>query len=392
MPATRWILLLLYVVLICGLCALGMWPDGNWVPPILLAVTVTAQALFILGAGRKDLCRPIRRPRLLFPVAAASFMLAVLVVALTWALSELFRFQDPELGQVVLWGTLGASWLVWGVVLFVYTRRLQRYQAIFRLAQLVFIGSLAELLAAVPAHIFVTKRGGCFAGVITGLGILAGLFVMAWSFGPAIFLLFLHEAQRRERPERPAGGERSNNGSLAPVLRGEGWGEGREARPGHLSGACSAVACAPSWEGEVPAEPQAGAGSAGASPFQSLQQLDLDPNTPPKRHPPFQYSLRTLLLMMLATSVISGTLRAFWGLWPAATFAGVAALVLLSCLLLARPWLPRVGVCLTLAGLVWVYWGDWSVLTVVVLPTGTFAILLVKQLVVFRDGRSGVSD
>ena len=303
----RWILLLLYVGLIACLFGIGMWPHGDWFPVILLAITVAALAVFILGAGRKDLCRPIRRPRRLFPLAAAAFMATVLLVGLTWALSETFRIENGGSDEVWIWVLLAAGWVFWGVVLFVYTRGLNRYQTIFGLTRLVFVGSLAELLATVPAHIFVTKRGGCFAGLATSLGILAGLFVMMWSFGPAIFLLFLQEARRQEEREAPSA-------ARTPLL--------------------------------------------------------------PPRH--FQYGLRTLLLLMLATGVISGCLRAFWGRWPAATFGGAVTLVLLTLLLQTRPRLLAATWCVVCAGLVWASWGDWSFLTISVLPLGLYAILLVK--------------
>jgi hypothetical protein len=221
---------------------------------------------------------------------------------LTWALAEVFRVDGDGGGDLLIWCLLGATWLFWGVVLFVYTRKLSRFQTIFQLARLVFVGSLAELLAAVPSHIFVTKRGGCFAGIGTGLGIIAGLFVMVWSFGPAIFLLFLHEARSPDRRRQP-------------------------------------------------------------------------PAKDPLR---FQFSLRTLLLWMLATGVISGLLRAFWDRWPAAVFGGATSLVLLTLLLLARPWLRIAAWLGVVGGLVYASWSDWAELSVSLLPLGLYAILLLK--------------
>ena len=145
----RWVLLLLYLALVVGLFGFGFYgSDDPWPLTVLLSVTVASWAKFLLGAGRKELCRPIRRPRLLLPVIAASFMLAFLVMALSLAMAELFRIDDegPE-GPVVALAFLGIAWAFWGVVLYVYTRNLQRFQAILLMARLVFSGSLAELLA-----------------------------------------------------------------------------------------------------------------------------------------------------------------------------------------------------------------------------------------------------
>ncbi len=199
MRVVRWVLLLFYVGLVGGLFALGVSDGDGWPAVILLAVTLGSLALFILGAGHKDLCRPIRRPRLWMPVAVASFMLAGLAAALTMAFGELLRFDDPDstVDLWVGWGALLATWIFWGVLLYVYTRNLQRFQAIFQLAKLVFAGSVAEMLGAVPSHLIVSRRPGCLVGLATAIGILSGIYVMIWSFGPAIFLLFLQAARRR---------------------------------------------------------------------------------------------------------------------------------------------------------------------------------------------------
>jgi hypothetical protein len=206
MRILRWALLLLYIALIVGLFASGLATGANedrTALCVVLGVTIAADALFILGAGHKDLFRPIRRRRLVLPVAAAAFMLAVLLVSLTFALADLFRIPPHGDSDWAFWPFIGASWLFWGVLLYAYTRKLSRYQAIYRLAKLVFAGSLAELLAAAPAHIIVSRRSGCFVGLVTGISVIAGLYVMIWSFGPAIFLLFLQEARRRERRNMP---------------------------------------------------------------------------------------------------------------------------------------------------------------------------------------------
>ena len=82
--------------------------------------------------------------------------------------------------------TLVAGWVFWGVVLYVYTRRLRAVRAIFQLAKLVFAGRIAECWPQFP-DLIVSKRPGCLVGLATALGIAAGVLVMLWSFGPAIF-------------------------------------------------------------------------------------------------------------------------------------------------------------------------------------------------------------
>jgi len=204
MRVLRWFLLILYVALIVGLGILETFFSGGGVSvPIVSIVTIIALAVFILGAGSKDLWRPIRRPRLVLPVAVAAFMVSVLIGGMTIALSELFRTENSfDPAWALFWGFLVLNWVFWGVLLFAYTRKLGRFRAISRLAEIVFAGSLAELLAAVPSHIFVMRRGGCFVGIFTGIGIVAGVCVMIWSFGPGIFLLFLQQADRAKARQK----------------------------------------------------------------------------------------------------------------------------------------------------------------------------------------------
>jgi hypothetical protein len=198
MRILRWGMLAMYVALVIGWGAVAVWPESDIGALVVFAIAVGSQCLFLLGAGYKDLCRPIRRPRLLLPVAMAALMLGVLTFGLTLALAELLKLDGPTLGGQTLWICLGLNWLVWSVLLLAHTQHLGRFHAVHRLARYVFAGSLAELLASIPAHILVERRGGCFAGLGTGIGMLAGLGVMIWSFGPAIFLLFLQPVYQRQ--------------------------------------------------------------------------------------------------------------------------------------------------------------------------------------------------
>lgn len=65
-----------------------------------------------------------------------------------------------------------------------------------------FRGSLLELLVAIPSHVIVSRRPGCFVGMFTGLGVSSGITVMLWAFGPGIILLFLRNKHRRESRQK----------------------------------------------------------------------------------------------------------------------------------------------------------------------------------------------
>ncbi len=204
MKVLRWVFLALYVLLLMSL--VGYWTVESNTPFFLicLGVLVVAQAIFIFGAGTIQLCRPIRKRRLILPVAVSALLMTLLAAALFVSLLELFEVEgsgDATLTWLTFWSILLLGWIGWGFLLFAYTRKLARFKAISRLAKVLLAGSLAELLATVPSHILVSRRPGCLVGLFTMLGIIAGVCVMVFSFGPMIVLLFLRPRYRREREE-----------------------------------------------------------------------------------------------------------------------------------------------------------------------------------------------
>ncbi|UCF80609.1 MAG: hypothetical protein JSV08_08905 [Acidobacteriota bacterium] len=211
----RWIFLGLYVVIVTGLFAMAyeeLLPEWSWLfiafgdnavwTTIVLLVTVASQALFVYGAGTINLCRPIGRRRLLAPVVIAALMMTILMAALFCSLTELFKVDDEEWLIWIFWTLVGVNWVGWCVFFFVRYRQAERLSAVRGMVATVLVGSLAELLIAVPSHIIVSRRPGCFVGMLTAVGIAGGLLVMLWALGPGIILLFLQERRKKELAER----------------------------------------------------------------------------------------------------------------------------------------------------------------------------------------------
>lgn len=198
----RWVLLALYTLLLLGLVAISSFGGDPTATLICITVLIVAQLIFILGAGTIQLCRPIRKRRLWMPVLVSSIMFAALVAGMILAFWEFFKLDQHTSGDFMtfaFWGLLGASWIGWGVLIFIYARNWQRYRVLVRLSNALFAGSLLELIATVPAHLFVIRRPGCLVGIGTMLGIIAGVNVMLFSFGPMIAVLFLRPRYRAER-------------------------------------------------------------------------------------------------------------------------------------------------------------------------------------------------
>ena len=199
MRILRWVFLGLYLLLILGFAVfvLGEAEPGMLIVPIVMIV---AQGLLILGGGTINLCRPIRRRRLVIPIFAATCIMTLLVAGFFLAMMELlFGKSEPPWFGAAFFIITGLSWVGWGVLLFFHVREMPRYRAISRLTHIIFAGSLLELLGTVPAHLIVSRRPGCLVGMLTMLGIIAGCAVMLFSFGPMIVLLFLRPRYRREQ-------------------------------------------------------------------------------------------------------------------------------------------------------------------------------------------------
>ena len=207
----RWLLLGLYIGVITGL--LGTAYSANlpsWLPPwetfqvelfwiiFVLVITVVSQGLFIFGAGTINLCRPIRRRRLVVPVIIASLMMTVLVAALFVSIAELLHVDGENWFIYGFWIIIGLSWIAWSIVFFIRYRDTERYKTLRNLISIIIAGSLIELLAVIPSHIIASRRPGCFVAWLTASGIIGGIAVMLWAFGPGIILLFLHEKHKAE--------------------------------------------------------------------------------------------------------------------------------------------------------------------------------------------------
>ena len=203
MKVLKWVLLGLYIAIIIGLLGMsyrhGESLNGKlfW-PLFILVVTVLSQALLIFGAGTVNLCTPIRPRRLVLPVIVAAVMMTVLVAALCHSLAELLYLDDIDWIVYVFWIIVGLSWILWSIVFFIMYRDTERYKTLRNLVATLIAGSLIELLVAIPSHIIVIRRPGCFVGLMTACGIIGGIFVMLWAFGPGIIFLFLREKRKAE--------------------------------------------------------------------------------------------------------------------------------------------------------------------------------------------------
>ena len=174
------------IALVVGLILLAQWaflrPSKAWTPRL------TAHG------------RPLR-PAVIV-AAAMAMLLSVGLIALLLELPDWWESViDMQLAEYP-WGIWPAMLLLWGVrawIFLVYWRQGDRYTQLGRMIRALVAGSLAEVVVAVPVHVWAMRSRDCYCarGTYTTL-VLAGV-VLLWAFGPGIILLYMRENYRRAR-------------------------------------------------------------------------------------------------------------------------------------------------------------------------------------------------
>lgn len=168
-----------------------------WVGIALLGVL---QMLLLIAPLETARQRPVSRARWIWLAITAGLMMGLLIAGLTFVAVEMILAN--HYGESVLWiaGALGiVAWLVWALVFMAYYRAEDKNAALVRIIDRMIAGSVAELLIAVPCHVYARKQDYCCAGFGTFAGIATGLSVLLFAFGPGVFLVFVKRVRRLQR-------------------------------------------------------------------------------------------------------------------------------------------------------------------------------------------------
>lgn len=199
-----------WVILICS-------------PWIWVTVMALAQAALLVVPVRVASRRPVTTRWLIWPLLASLLMLLLLAGAMLLVVLETVAHTSFLKGSdawMIVVPIVGAIWAIWAFVFAFYTIRGGRQNFMKRLVRSLIAGSILELLVAVPAHVLARTRNYCCAGLGTFWGIAAGISVMLFAFGPAVFVLFA----------RRYGDLRHRTAVKAPALQSPG--DGEEKSPG----------------------------------------------------------------------------------------------------------------------------------------------------------------
>jgi len=172
------------------------WPYWAWV-----GVMFACQAALLAVPVKIESRRPVTRGALWPTVLVAGLMAACLVAGTAWSIIEflLLDHSKPWTGWLPF-ALAGLAWLVWTVIFLRMGRVTGPADLVSRQCRALLRGSILELLVAVPTHIVARYRNYCCAGLMTFLGLAAGISVMLFSFGPSVFFLYA-DRWRQLHPE-----------------------------------------------------------------------------------------------------------------------------------------------------------------------------------------------
>lgn len=190
------------ILLTVPVCIAAFAPEIRWSEPLdaflswqywlWVALMFLGQLALLKVPVRIASRRPVTKGALWPTVLAGGFMAGCLVVGMAFSILEfLFGKHDAGSWPGVAIALGGLLWFIWSFVFFRLSRSTEPPDLISHQCRLLLKGSILELLIAVPTHIVARSRNYCCAGFMTFIGLTMGISVMLFSFGPAVFFLYL---------------------------------------------------------------------------------------------------------------------------------------------------------------------------------------------------------
>ena len=134
------------------------------------------------------------RTHILISALTTGLFLSILTMTIFFAVGLGVRGEDffnvlPQSPSLLVFvSAFAIPWLFWGILFYRFCRG--SGDPVTRALAWMFRGSVLELLIAVPAHVFIRRRGDCCAPAVNGFGIAVGIAIMLLSFGPSVLLLY----------------------------------------------------------------------------------------------------------------------------------------------------------------------------------------------------------
>lgn len=208
-----WLTVCLYVLTLAALifpliwaafAGAASWNDavrvcGFWPFWLFIGMLGLLEAGFLFLPIQIERRRPRARGRWIWLALVAGLMLGLLTAAFFLAVSEALVEKPTGIEEEFLLWAAGfglVAWAGWGLLFLAYSRGHDDQAVLRKAVHWLLKGSVAELLVAVPSHVYARHKNYCCAGAGTFLGIAMGLSVLLFAFGPGVFFLFVARVKR----------------------------------------------------------------------------------------------------------------------------------------------------------------------------------------------------
>jgi hypothetical protein len=197
-PRPRWVRVIaaIYLLVIAASLTSPLWLVWllGWDAEdrIQLAVIVSVLAMsgltLMIVPVRTLRRRPVTRRSVWFPIIGSGLLIGGLLIGGGMAFTEFVSEKLDLTNQLLI--AAGIVWILWSGIFIWITFSVDPAGIGMKLHRFLIVGSVLELLVAVPSHIVVRRRTECCAGIATGMGICIGVVIMFLAFGPSVLLLF----------------------------------------------------------------------------------------------------------------------------------------------------------------------------------------------------------
>lgn len=205
LPAILYAFLLVLVNVPLYLHNTGGLKDFNKVEILLFLIgfTLLTQAILLMVPVKVGMKRFMAQRELKLFIFFAGFFVFLLVGMI------ILNIMLAVLGDAGLYGLIAIPtfmsvvWVIWGIIMFKYYK-VKDQDTVFRKSiDLVYKGSIAQLLVAVPTHIICRNRDDCCATPVSMVGIITGVILLFFTFGPGALFLYKKRFRKKLRKDRP---------------------------------------------------------------------------------------------------------------------------------------------------------------------------------------------
>jgi len=168
------------------------------------AIMTLCQAALLVVPVRIHSRRPVARRHLLWPVLVAVLSCCAMGVGMFLAVIETVANSGGhgDMDILAAGAVVGGLWITWAFLFGFYTGGRDPKTFMRRTVRFLIVGSILELLVAVPAHIIARHRDYCCAGYLSVWGLGLGISVMLFAFGPGVLALFVRRWRSVQVPPK----------------------------------------------------------------------------------------------------------------------------------------------------------------------------------------------